>query len=62
MGKVIEIFHVDTEEFIVCWGVTSGIDAIRSCLRTHPEQQIIVAVTEMSPDEYDALDEYEGEC
>lgn len=58
---VVVVEHEDGEA-VYCWGRTNGIKAVRSCLKIHPKQQLSVQLIEMTEAEYDALDDYEGDC
>lgn len=57
---VVIISHPD--EDVYCWGKTSGMELIGSCLSTHPEEEIKVSAVEMTEAQFDALDDYTGEC
>lgn len=58
---VVVIAHEDGED-VYCWGTESGVEAVRSCLMVHPDEEISVSMTRMTEKQYDALDDYDGEC
>jgi CRISPR/Cas system-associated protein endoribonuclease Cas2 len=58
---VVAIEHGDGE-IVYCWGVESGAKAIRSCLTVHPEEEISVSTIKMTEKQFDAMEDYTGEC
>lgn len=57
---VVVIDHIDTGETVYCWGAESGVDTIASCLSRG--ELITVDRIQMTEKQYDALDEYDGDC
>jgi len=47
---------------VYCWGMESGTEMVRSCLTVHPGEPISVRVIKMTEKQYEALDDYEGDC
>jgi hypothetical protein len=60
--NIVVIEHEGDGDAVYCWGVRQATKTIQSCLRVHPEQSISVSTIEMTEKEYDALDDYTGEC
>lgn len=58
---VVVVAHGDGEE-VYCWGTQSGVATVRSCLATHPDEEVSVRMIEMTKKEFEALDDYDGEC
>lgn len=64
MGKkhiVVMLDHEDGET-VYCWGEAQGLETVRSCLVTHPDESVTVSTTKMTEEQYDALPDYEGDC
>lgn len=57
---VVAIIHPD--ETVFCWGHNAGVATVRSCLTEHPKEKITVEVVQMTEAEFDALEEYKGDC
>lgn len=64
MGKKYPVVVIDHEngEVVYCWGRASGVETVRHCLREHPNEAITVRRTAMTEEEFDALDDYDGDC
>lgn len=64
MSKLYPIIAIDHEdgETVYVWGRTHGLEAIRSCVRTHPEEAITIRQITMTEEQFDALEEYDGDC
>lgn len=64
MSKLYPIIAIDHEdsETVYCWGKTSGVATVRHCLKEHPDEAIVVRCITMTEEEFDALDDYDGDC
>jgi hypothetical protein len=64
MSKLYPVIAIDHEdgETVYCWGKTSGVETVRHCLKEHPEQSITVRQIAMAEEEFEALDDYDGDC
>lgn len=58
---VVQIGHEDGE-MVYCWGEKMGLKTVESCIVTHPQEPITVSVVRMTEKQYDALDDYDGDC
>lgn len=58
---VVVIEH-EGGRLVYCWGQQSGLETIKSCLRTHPKEPVKVSQIKMTEKQYDALPEYKGDC
>lgn len=61
MHPVVVLEHAGGET-VYCWGQKMGIETVKSCLNTHPEEAVTISQTEMTEKQYDALPDYEGDC
>lgn len=59
--RVTVIAHAEGED-VYCWTKTEAVDLVRSCLRVHPSEEISVRTVYMTAEQFDAMDDYDGEC
>ena len=59
---VVAVDHPERGETVYCWGTNAGVTTVRACLVTHPKEEISVKVVMMTEKQFDAMDDYEGEC
>lgn len=64
MGRKHSVIQIDHEGggTVYCWGVEQGLDTIKSCIKTHPEESVTIKEIRMTEKQYDALPDYEGDC
>lgn len=64
MGKKYPIVLIEHEagKMVWCWNHQQGIETVDECLHKHPENPVSVRIVKMTEKQYDALDDYEGDC
>lgn len=61
LHDVVVIEHVsDPDDIVYCWGVTRGAQTVKACLTRG--EDVSVRKIQMTTKQYDALEDYDGEC